>query len=267
MTYEQSVREKHELEKKIDELKLWTSGGGENSINGTGELQSLRNEFAQYRKRALLAVEQKEKKLSEMQYHENGGGSSTTSRSNSFQDTLGRRMSAESNTSLSGFESLLATKTNEYLKNIVYKYMTSDKVEAKEHMEKAIATVLNFTPSELTSIQQQLALAVRCEIKTLHEWHAPEPHGMAHGIVSTFDALTMTTGTDAMGTISPWSPRRTADASRPPSIVSQRPSTTARDGVLLPPRWMNAPIAVSVLRNLERLRNDTIPQLRSIHLS
>ncbi|KAI9919001.1 hypothetical protein PsorP6_011732 [Peronosclerospora sorghi] len=53
--------------------------------------------------------------------------------------------------------------------------------------------------------------------------------------------ITMTTGTNAMGAISPWSPRRTADASRPPSIVSQRPSTTARDGVSLPPRWMNAP--------------------------
>ncbi|KAK1946494.1 Vacuolar protein sorting-associated protein 27 [Phytophthora citrophthora] len=42
---------------------------------------------------------------------------------------------------------------------------------------------------------------------------------------------------------SPWSPRRTTESSRPQSIVSQRPSTTARGTgtVSLPPRWMNAP--------------------------
>ncbi|KAG7384614.1 hypothetical protein PHYPSEUDO_002428 [Phytophthora pseudosyringae] len=40
---------------------------------------------------------------------------------------------------------------------------------------------------------------------------------------------------------SPWSPRRTTESSRPQSIASQRPSTTARATVSLPPRWMNAP--------------------------
>ncbi|ETI31243.1 hypothetical protein F442_21592 [Phytophthora nicotianae P10297] len=40
---------------------------------------------------------------------------------------------------------------------------------------------------------------------------------------------------------SPWSPRRTTESSRPQSIVSQRPSTTGRGAVALPPRWMNAP--------------------------
>ncbi|KAG6969518.1 hypothetical protein JG688_00005270 [Phytophthora aleatoria] len=41
---------------------------------------------------------------------------------------------------------------------------------------------------------------------------------------------------------SPWSPRRATESSRPQSIVSMRPSTTARSNtVSLPPRWMNAP--------------------------
>ncbi|KAF1772502.1 GRIP protein [Phytophthora cactorum] len=143
--YEQSVREKQELEKKMEEMKLMTSGAfGNGSDSGNGDLQSLRQEFAQYRKRALNAVEQKEKELNDMQaqYHENGDGSSNASRS-----------TFESNSSLSGFETPNATKTNEYLKNIVYKYMASDQAEAKEHMEKAIATVLNFTPAEITAIQ------------------------------------------------------------------------------------------------------------------
>ncbi|ETK78318.1 hypothetical protein, variant 1 [Phytophthora nicotianae P10297] len=156
--YEQSVREKQELEKKMEELKLMTSGAfGNGSDNGNGDLQSLRQEFAQYRKRALNAVEQKEKELNDIQaqYHENGGGSSNASRTNSFKEVRVRRMSMESNSSLSGFETPNATKTNEYLKNIVYKYMASDQDEAKEHMEKAIATVLNFTPAEISAIQEK----------------------------------------------------------------------------------------------------------------
>ncbi|GMF21401.1 unnamed protein product [Phytophthora fragariaefolia] len=137
----------------MEELKLMTSGAfGNGSDSGNGDLQSLRQEFAQYRKRALNAVEQKEKELSDIQahYHENGGGSSNASRTNSFKEVRVRRMSMESNSSLSGFETPNATKTNEYLKNIVYKYMASDQ---DEHMEKAIATVLNFTPAEIASIQ------------------------------------------------------------------------------------------------------------------
>ncbi|KAG6965450.1 hypothetical protein JG688_00007175 [Phytophthora aleatoria] len=156
--YEQSVREKQELEKKMEEMKLMTSGAfGNGSDSGNGDLQSLRQEFAQYRKRALNAVEQKEKELNDMQaqYHENGDGSSNASRTNSFKEVRVRRMSIESNSSLSGFETPNATKTNEYLKNIVYKYMASDQAEAKEHMEKAIATVLNFTPAEITAIQEK----------------------------------------------------------------------------------------------------------------
>lgn len=156
--YEQSVREKQELEKKMDELKLMTSGAfGNGNDSGNGDLQLLRQEFAQYRKRALNAVEQKEKELNDIQahYQENGGGSSSASRTSSFKEVRVRRMSMESNSSLSGFETPNATKTNEYLKNIVYKYMASDQDEGKEHMEKAIATVLNFTPAEVATIQEK----------------------------------------------------------------------------------------------------------------
>lgn len=155
--YEQSVREKQELEKYMEELKLMTGAFGSGGDNGNGDLQSLRQEFAQYRKRALNAVEQKEKELNDIQaqYLENGVGSSDASRTNTFKEVRVRRMSMESNSSLSGFETPNATKTNEYLKNIVYKYMVSDQDEAKEHMEKAIATVLNFTPAEITAIQEK----------------------------------------------------------------------------------------------------------------
>lgn len=154
--YEQSAREKQQLEQKMEELKLMPSGaiGGSSDKSNAG-FQSLRQDFANYRKQALNVVEQKEKELSDIQaqYHDTGKG--IGGHKSSFREGIARRMSGESNSSLSGFEMPNATKTNEYLKNIVYKYMASDQDEAKEHMEKAIATVLNFTPAEVASIQER----------------------------------------------------------------------------------------------------------------
>lgn len=135
--YEQSVREKEELEKKLEDLKMTTSSmmtGG--PASGSGELQSLRQEFAQYRKRAMNAVEQKEKELSDIhaQYGDMGGavgrtGSASARAANGFSSASMRRMSTDSSSSLSGFDTPHASTTNEYLKNIVYKYMTTDQNE------------------------------------------------------------------------------------------------------------------------------------------
>jgi hypothetical protein len=197
--YEQSVREKEELEKKLEDLKMSASSmmpGGPAS-GGGGELQSLRQEFAQYRKRAMNAVEQKEKELSDIhaQYGDVGGGANRTGSAsaraaNGFSSASMRRMSTDSSSSLSGFDTPNAITTNEYLKNIVYKYMTTDQnevsrrrevaggvrgcnealtgrvddmLQAKEHMEKAIATVLNFSPTEVTAIQ--VRARGRCELE------------------------------------------------------------------------------------------------------
>uniref|UniRef100_A0AAV1UR24 GRIP domain-containing protein n=1 Tax=Peronospora matthiolae TaxID=2874970 RepID=A0AAV1UR24_9STRA len=156
--YEQSLLEKQELEKKVKELRQVANGAlGKASGNGNGGLQSLRQEFAEYRKSALNAVDQKDKELNNMQaqYREAGDESRSVNRINSFKETRARRTSMESNSSLSGFDTPNAMKTNEYLKNIVYKYMSSSQNEAKGHMEKAIATILNFTPAEIASIQEK----------------------------------------------------------------------------------------------------------------
>lgn len=158
--YEQVVREKEEMERKMEDLRVLANGHGSgNGFNNGSDLQLLRQEFAQYRKRALNAVEQKEKELNDIQaqYHDSIGGSGppssrTGSRTGISTASL-RRMSSESCSSLSGFEPPNATTTNEYLKNIVYKYMTSDQDEGKEHMETAIATVLNFSAAEVTAVQ------------------------------------------------------------------------------------------------------------------
>lgn len=140
-----------------------TSGAfGNGPDSGNGDLQSLRQEFAQYRKRALNAVEQKEKELNDMQahYHENGGGSSNASRTNSFKEVRVRRMSMESNSSLSGFETPNATKTNEYLKNIVYKYMASDQDEVSAGTAQLQAVTL-------------LMLCLRDQFRPRSTWRRP----------------------------------------------------------------------------------------------
>lgn len=161
--YEQAVREKEETEKKMEDMRLALA-----SSNGS-DLSSLRQEFAQYRKRAINAVDQKERELYEIQsqIHDNGsssGANGSTSRISSYKDigpprgaggapTGSRLRRMSSNNSLGGLEVPNVTTTNEYLKNIVYKYMTTEQDEAKEHMEKAIATVLNFTPAEAKAVQ------------------------------------------------------------------------------------------------------------------
>ncbi|EEY55500.1 uncharacterized protein PITG_09423 [Phytophthora infestans T30-4] len=132
--FEKLMKDYEKLSGTMGETVLameWRESGGD---NGNGDLQSLRQEFAQYRKRALNAVEQKEKELNDIQaqYLENGVGSSDASRTNTFKEVRVRRMSMESNSSLSGFETPNATKTNEYLKNIVYKYMASDQDEVSQ---------------------------------------------------------------------------------------------------------------------------------------
>ncbi|KAJ0407575.1 hypothetical protein ATCC90586_006218 [Pythium insidiosum] len=146
--YEQAVKDKEASDKKLEELRS-TLATITNGSDG-----SSRGDYAQFRRRDPFHG-----------FENGGGGSADSSRSSSYKD-LGpprssggpparplRRMS--SNNSLGGLEVPNVTTTNEYLKNIVYKYMTTEQDEAREHMEKAIATVLNFSPSEVTAVQER----------------------------------------------------------------------------------------------------------------
>ena len=145
--YEQSLLEKQELKKKLKELRQVANGTlGKASENGNGDLQSLRQEFAEYRKSALNAVDQKDKELNSMQaqYREGGDESRSVSRINSFKETRARRTSMESNSSLSGFDTPNTMKTNEYLKNIVYKYMSSSQNEVRARMHSCLEVALTL---------------------------------------------------------------------------------------------------------------------------
>ena len=47
--------------------------------------------------------------------------------------------------------------TTEYLKNIVIQYMASEEAEVREHMEGAIATVLQFTDTDVAFVRGKRA--------------------------------------------------------------------------------------------------------------
>ncbi|OQR82757.1 hypothetical protein ACHHYP_15543 [Achlya hypogyna] len=145
--YEAVAREKMELEAKLASSDA--SFQLAQDLEGN-DIAKLKTEFALYRKRAMAVVEQKEKELQAARSQQG-----EAPRSGSGFSSAGLRRMSSSN-SLSGFEtSPHAPTTNEYLKNIVVKYMSTDHAEVKEHMEKAIATVLQFSPAELKLIEDK----------------------------------------------------------------------------------------------------------------
>ncbi|ETW02101.1 hypothetical protein H310_05704 [Aphanomyces invadans] len=152
--YEQVVAEKAALEEQVVASST-SAAHGHHLLDveiGGNDITKLKMEFALYRKRAMQVVDQKEKELQQYTSRTHSGGS--TGALSGFSSAGLRRMS--SSNSLNGFEtSSHAPTTNEYLKNIVIKYMSTDQEEVKEHMEKAIATVLNFSPTEVKKIQDK----------------------------------------------------------------------------------------------------------------
>lgn len=116
----------------------------------------LKKEYTMYRKRALQVVEEKELLLSEAQkkltasgiaFEYRGLGARRRPSLEADQDSARRSAAA----SLEG----TAATTDEYLKNIVLKYMSAEQPEVKDHMEKAIATVLKFTPTEIAAVEEK----------------------------------------------------------------------------------------------------------------
>ncbi|OQS02245.1 purine nucleoside phosphorylase 1 [Thraustotheca clavata] len=153
--YEQVLKEKTELEAKLSSSDA--SFQLAQDLEGN-DIAKLKTEFALYRKRAMQVVEQKEKELQAARSGYDYNVSKTKPNSfcsdaprsgGGFSSNGLRRMS--SSNSLNGFETSPHTPTtNEYLKNIVVKYMSTDHEEVKEHMEKAIATLLHFFSCDIT---------------------------------------------------------------------------------------------------------------------
>ena len=132
--------------------------------------RKLKNEYGMYRKRALQVVEEKELLLAEAHKKLTSAGVAFEYRG------LGARrpsMDAESDSARRNAAASLAadgSTTDEYLKNIVLKYMCTEQPEVKEHMEKAIATVLKFSPAEQANVEKTRKESQQWAVQLPTQW-------------------------------------------------------------------------------------------------
>ena len=126
--YENTVAERDELKTKLrDNTDVLA-------------LEKLKKEYGVYRKRALAMLEEKEEMLVDAQRKLSEAGIDFDIKTCKRSDLHYKNDAT----------------TDTYLKNIVLKYMVSSDIpEVRDHMEKAIATVLKFTPEEIEKVEQK----------------------------------------------------------------------------------------------------------------
>lgn len=109
-------------------------------------LEKLKREYSLYRKHTLEVVEEKDQWIEKAREKLNRVGIS-------FE--LPSRLLRPRKLSSSSPSLAVDHEQTQYLKNVMLKYLCTTQMEVKEHMEKAIATVLKFTPDELLAIHAQ----------------------------------------------------------------------------------------------------------------
>lgn len=138
--YEQAVREKEELAAK---LRMGDAAQGvEGNSSDAQKYQALREEYKMYRKKAMEAIKEKDMLLAE-----------ATSAAQS--EGLRRDARGALNGSAAFGQAAIEDPRLQYLKNLMLKYLSTDEFEAKEHMERAIMTVLQFSGAEQAYVQER----------------------------------------------------------------------------------------------------------------
>ena len=146
----------------LKDLKSYDDSQPVNGEDAAEALRLLRHEYREYRKRALEVVEQKDKELQQaedwmrkMTKHKQESSVLASSSRRSASGNSNSRDSGGSSGGAIGTMVMPDDATTEYLKNIVLKYMATDEVQVKEHMEAAIATVLRFSAAEMDFIHNK----------------------------------------------------------------------------------------------------------------
>lgn len=137
--FEQATAEKAELAQKLRLLQhsaqasLGSSAlasGADSSASSDGEMlrrfNELREEYKLYRKRAMEAIQEKESLL-----QQRPGALAMSSSGGADDPKL------------------------QYLRNLMLKYLCTDEFEAKEHMERAITTILQFSDAERAFVDER----------------------------------------------------------------------------------------------------------------
>ena len=148
----------HKLSKEVERYKkentqliqLLETGNRRRDTEGIlGKFNELQKEYNAYKVRASDALKHKDaaiKRALENNGTHRNHGSGGTGGSGGFQRQDGG----------GGAPRVLPKNpTTEYLKNTIIQYMATDQVEVKEHMEAAIATVLQFTGDDIQFLKQR----------------------------------------------------------------------------------------------------------------
>ena len=110
-------------------------------VKATKKLKEVSDEYKSYKERASSALQHKDEAIKRALE-----GASNAGRWGSRGGHGGGRRGGAGMV-------LPRNATTEYLKNVVIQYMASDEAEVREHMEGAIATVLQFTDTDIAFAQ------------------------------------------------------------------------------------------------------------------
>jgi len=137
----------------IQLIQLLETGNRRRDSEGlNGKYKELQKEYDAYKRRASDALKHKDAAIKRALEQDGGHGGRHNKRSG-MRDGVGghERGGHERN----GPRVLPKNPTTEYLKNTIIQYMATEQLEVKEHMEAAIATVLQFTREDVQFLKQK----------------------------------------------------------------------------------------------------------------
>ena len=135
-------------------IQLLETGSRRRDSEGLlGKFKKLQKEYDGYKSRATEALKHKDAAIKRAL--ENGGGGGGSGGSGSGKNSRHGKGGSNYSSGLTSARVLPKNPTTEYLKNTIIQYMATEQVEVKEHMEAAIATVLQFTHQDMQFLKQR----------------------------------------------------------------------------------------------------------------
>jgi len=177
-------------DRKRGHRKTWSSGG--DADDAAKQLAELTAEYGVYRKRALEIIAKKDQELQELHavlrrhqgdparsYQGQSAGAGAGGASSALGAGTGGRSTSEFGTGASGFSESGASRrlglrdgaTQEYLKNVLMRYMLTSDPAVRVQLESAIAAVMGFSAVEMQRVKVRCLVqrrsAMGCEMTLL----------------------------------------------------------------------------------------------------
>ena len=134
-------------------IQLLETGNRRRDSEGlNGKYKELQKEYDAYKRRASDALKHKDAAIKRALEQDGGHGGHHNKRSGMRDGVGGLERGGHER---GGPRVLPKNPTTEYLKNTIIQYMATEQIEVKEHMEAAIATVLQFTREDVQFLKQK----------------------------------------------------------------------------------------------------------------